>query len=406
MAASPLPDFRSSLSKYIPIEEHWKLLRSLKKDIPSAQIEGFEEAIIVTARQRYFREEEGIVRRDRLIDLVQEEGTFTARVKMVMYFLFLFRDPRYRDFICTEVARKNGLWDGAVFHSEIATFFPKAGGRKAFTNLRRMLIHLDLLSSEPNYAVLPFPALDTWFADAVEVAAQYVTDPVARQQLLANPQSFLVQHKIHGLLNADAKAIAEVTFNTVYEDAPDQLPIYQLGSLETALTTTALKTWDRQAPLKRKDLTSTEVWTNPALMERAHGQHFNLEQLMAAACKASDYKVKQTVHIDLLALNKDSAILFEMKSCTAPNLRSQVRRAISQVLEYMYLYRDKLPAGTMSCIVVERKPRGRDAWLIGYLESLEICLVWKKDKSDHFGCSPATKTRLLPVLSAVSDWAI
>ncbi len=59
----------------------------------------------------------GIVRKDRLIDLIHEEGTFTERVKMVMYFLFLFRDARYRQFIYPQSkSRLCGSW--SALHRE------------------------------------------------------------------------------------------------------------------------------------------------------------------------------------------------------------------------------------------------------------------------------------------------
>jgi hypothetical protein len=383
------------------------VLRSIEADVPFDELNTPESQVIITARQRYLLEDDGIVRRDKLIDLIWDEDTFTPRVKMVMYFLFLFRDQRYRDFICTRVADSSGVWNGAVFQSQSTAFFKKAGGRKAFTNLRRMLVHLDLLTDEPKYAVRAFPPLEDWLPDAVEIAAQYVTDTNERQQFLANPTAFLVQHKIHGLLNAQAKAIAQIKVNVVYEDAPDLLPIYQIADQGSGtLASTALKKWDKKAPLKSKDFTPIEVFKNPALMEKANWQHFLLEKLMAADCEASGYEAQFSVHIDLLAQSPDQTILFEMKSCTAGNVRSQIRRAVSQVLEYSYLYRDEIPADTLLCVVVERKPRGRDAWLIGYLESLEICLVWKRDKDARFGCTAATKARMAPVFSAAAGWAI
>ena len=78
MAASPLPDSRSSLSKYIPLEDHYKLLRSIKNDTTLEALKGsFQDHLVVTARKRYFTEAGGVVRRDKLIDLIHEEGKFT-----------------------------------------------------------------------------------------------------------------------------------------------------------------------------------------------------------------------------------------------------------------------------------------------------------------------------------------
>ncbi len=74
---------------------------------------------------------------DKLIDFIHEEGGFTERVKMVMYFLFMFRDPRYREFICRVVGQRHGKWDTSIFSDTETDFFSHAGGRKAFTNLRQ-----------------------------------------------------------------------------------------------------------------------------------------------------------------------------------------------------------------------------------------------------------------------------
>jgi len=100
-----LPNFVSSLSKYFRVEDHHHMLKSIYHDTPEKDVRGrFDEDLYVTGKQRYLTVRNGLVRKDRLIDLIHEEGTFTERVKMVMYFLFLFRDSRYRQFICDQVA--------------------------------------------------------------------------------------------------------------------------------------------------------------------------------------------------------------------------------------------------------------------------------------------------------------
>lgn len=57
-----------------------------------------------------------------------------------------------------------------------------------------------------------------------------------------------------------------------------------------------------------------------------------------------------------------------MKSCTTDSVRSQIRRAINQVFEYSHIFRDNLKPEIQRCLVVERKPRGGDQWLIKYIE--------------------------------------
>lgn len=404
MAASPLPDSRSSLSKYIPLEDHYKLLRSIKNDTTLEALKGsFQDHLVVTARKRYFTEAGGVVRRDKLIDLIHEEGKFTDRVKMVMYFLFMFRDSRYRNFICQDVAGKDGRWDPAAFLTGSQAVFPGAGGRKAFTNFRQLLVGANLLTKRP-FSVKPFPLLELWFADAVEIAAPHIPDPVAQQAFLSSPQAFLIKYKLQGLLNTTAQQLAKVDVQNLFEESSDLLPVYPLSGKTSSLSNPGFKTWDRVAPLKKSQLQPAALQTNPALLERANGQHFLLEEMMTKTCTDAGHDAKYNVHIDLFIENEAGTLLFEMKSCTLGSTRSQIRRAVSQVFEYPYLYRDDLTAPIQRCIVVERKPRGNDEWLIKYVEFLGIGLVWRRDNSKEFGCTKVTLKRIAPFLSEANEW--
>src|ERR1039458_7440754 len=105
-----LPQFEASLSKYFRVEDHFDLVASISHDTPESELRArFDTDLYVTARARYLIVKDKIVFRDKLIDLIHEEGGFTERVKMVMYFLFMFRDPRYGEFICQAVGGKHGL---------------------------------------------------------------------------------------------------------------------------------------------------------------------------------------------------------------------------------------------------------------------------------------------------------
>jgi hypothetical protein len=405
MAASPFPDSPSSLSKYIPLEDHYKLLRSIKNDTTLDSLKAtFQDHLVVTARKRYFTEVGGVVRRDKLIDLIQEEGKFTDRVKMVMYFLFMFRDSRYRDFICKDVAGKDGRWDIGAFKTARQDMFPQAGGRKAFTNLRQLLVGANLLTS--TFAVKPFPALDLWFVDAVEISATHITDPIAQQAFVSSPQAFLIKYKLQGLLNTTAQDLAKVDVQNISDESPDLLPVYPLPAKASTLINPNFKSWDRTAPLKKNQLSPAVIQSNPALLERASGQHFLLENMMKKACTDAGHDAKYNMHIDLFIETKTGSLLFEMKSCSLGNTRTQIRRAVSQVFEYPYIYRDELSKPIQRCIVVERKPRGPNEWLIKYVEFLEIGLVWRRDSSEEFGCTRTTMKWLCPFLIEAKNWIL
>jgi hypothetical protein len=141
-----LPQFVSSLSKYIRVEKYYELLTEISHDTPESTFRaGFDPNLYATAKQRYLIVADGKVIRDKLVDFVHDEGSFTERVKMVMYFLFMFRDARYREFICKEVAKRDGKWDTSIFRDTHSEHFPNAGGHKAFTNLRQFLFQTGIL---------------------------------------------------------------------------------------------------------------------------------------------------------------------------------------------------------------------------------------------------------------------
>lgn len=162
-----LPHFVSSLSKYIRVEKYYDLVASIAHDTPeSALRKRFDVDLYATAKQRYLIVADGRVIRDKLVDFVHDEGSFTERVKMVMYFLLMFRDARYREFICKEVGKRDGKWDTSVFRDTNSEHFPNAGGHKAFTNLRQFLFQTGILD-EHSLAV-KIPDLSGWFPATIE----------------------------------------------------------------------------------------------------------------------------------------------------------------------------------------------------------------------------------------------
>jgi hypothetical protein len=124
------------LSKYYRAEVCYPLIASILHDTPESELrDHFGENLYATGRKRYLTVKNRIVIEDKLVDLVHEEDGFTERVKMVMYFLFMFLDARYRQFICERVGTKEGKWQTEIFRDTKSEYFKKAGGCKAFTNV-------------------------------------------------------------------------------------------------------------------------------------------------------------------------------------------------------------------------------------------------------------------------------
>jgi len=268
----PLPSFIASLSKYYRVEDHYKLIASIKYDAPESLIQApFDRDLYVTGRARYLVIKNGIVIRDKLVNLVHEENHFSERVKMVMYFLFMFRDPRYRRFICEKLGQKNGKWDTAIFddkHSD--THFERAGGRKAFTNLRQFLFQTQIIDERTLQPHIP--PLATWFPDAVEIAAQAIENIAARRSFLASPHGFLIRYKLNALLNATPEELAALEFGGTYEEAEDLLPQIELPAGQSGYAAADFKEWNRKVPLRRT-FRKSFIETDSTALERANGQH-------------------------------------------------------------------------------------------------------------------------------------
>jgi hypothetical protein len=110
-----------------------------------------------------------------------------------------------------------------------------------------------------------------------------------------------------------------------------------------------------------------------AKLERATNAHIALVNLVAGRIRESGGIPKSNQLIDLaVRLNQD--FIFEMKSTNDDNVRSQVRKGMSQLYEYRYL-QNKPDA---KLILVVEKPLGAShSWMLDYMEcDREINLVW------------------------------
>jgi hypothetical protein len=396
----PLPKLVASLSKYYRVEDHYKLISSILHNTPESDLrEQFDRDLYATAKQRYLIVRDGTVYRDKLVDLVHEEDGFTERVKMVMYFLFMFRDARYRRFICERVGNREGKWQTSIFHDSTSEYFEHAGGRKAFTNLRQFLFQTGILDEESLHVHIP--ELAGWFPTAVEVAAQSIEDVPARKSFLASPTDFLVKHKVNALLNANPAELAADEFTEPTDDSEDDDGVVpELPDAKSLPDGSEFRDWKRSMPLQRNRKASV-VETNPAALERANDQHSLLEQRIFELCKENKLKPRNNIHVDLRVDFGAESVLFEMKSCRAGKIRNQLRKAISQLLEYRYIYRNELQPNVVLCAVLERKPGGRAGWLAGYIDSLGIGLIWKNDHNDKLNCTDETKRLLKKIFPEI-----
>ena len=137
----------------------------------------------------------------------------------------------------------------------------------------------------------------------------------------------------------------------------------------------------------------TTVLVDETTKERAEASHSRLIHMMAERIRGLGAVPKANRLIDLSAQVDDSIYLFEMKSTTEDNARSQVRRGLSQLYEYRFV--QDIPKAKL-VLVIEKQLPGPLQWLVEYLQKdRNIFLVW--DGSDNFFASKEV-AKALPFL--------
>lgn len=114
-------------------------------------------------------------------------------------------------------------------------------------------------------------------------------------------------------------------------------------------------------------------WKDQAQLERATNSHITLVNLVSQRIRQNGGMPKSNQLIDL-AVRLDQDYIFEMKSTTDQNVRSQVRKGMSQLYEYRYLQNKP----NAKLILVIENPLGtRNSWMLDFMETdRNINLVW------------------------------
>jgi hypothetical protein len=317
---------------------------------------------------------------DRFLSLVQAHGIDSPLVRRVMYFVWVWRDDRIRRFVTEVVADKFGRWDAnRILDKSRANFFSQFGqassALKIRSNFEFFLTETGILGSNGQ---IDLDTSDGWLAEAALVASQHENDPAISAGMVRNPSEVLFQLGLNGLANlteADRpKPQGQRAADFVQEEA-DSL-------LDTQSSASALRDWKDR---KVTPATTVPVVTtiNLVALERANASHLLLERLVAAAMSNASLKPRASDAIDILAEAVDQTLICEIKSCTARNFHGQIRRGVSQLLEYRFLYRNKLEGDIVLALVAETEPPKKKLWLRDYLRSLGIELVWKEHGTER-----------------------
>jgi len=130
-------------------------------------------------------------------------------------------------------------------------------------------------------------------------------------------------------------------------------------------------------------------YKDQAKLERSSNAHSELVNLVSKRIKDVGGVPKSNILIDLATTIQED-YLFEMKSVNTENLKSQIRKGVSQLYEYKYL--QNLPEANL--VLVLEKPLTSDTtWMLDYLESdRSINVIWDGD-GNLYG-SEQTKAKL------------
>jgi len=334
---------------------------------------------------------------DRFLSLVEAHGVEAGIVRRVMYFVWAWRDDRIRRFVKEVIADRTGKWRAApIIDLRQAAFFSQFGlpssAQKIRSNYQFFLTEAGILS---NSQVNLDPS-EGWLAEAMVVAAQHEPDPALRAAMVRSPVETLF-----GLdLNSLANLTASNRTTAMAQRIADFVQAEQDTVLRTDATATPIRPWlDRPPPSPSAGIIATTL--DLVALERANASHRLLERLFANLLSAAGYTPQASESIDLLAEIAGHTLICEMKSCNTNNFHSQVRRGVSQLLEYRFLYREKLRGETVLALVVETTLPRRLQWLRDYLISLGITLVWKEHGTDRLVSTGAVRPpldRLITVL--------
>ncbi len=121
------------------------------------------------------------------------------------------------------------------------------------------------------------------------------------------------------------------------------------------------------------------IYQNSAAVDRADNAHRKLVNLVADRIKKSGSIPRYNKFIDLATKNDDKDFIFEMKSITDSNAKSQVRSGLSQLYEYRYL--QNLPDAKLILVIEKPLPK-KNNWMVEYLEKdRNIFLLWDGDNN-------------------------
>jgi hypothetical protein len=320
-----------------------------------------------------------IISYDHFLSLVATHQLASPFIRKIMYFLWAYRDDRIRRFVCERIADKSGRWRiPQLLNKGNSSFFERwlqpSTARKARSNFEFFLVETGIYDAKSRALHLELD--DGWLEQAAIAAAQHERDPFKREGLLANPVVFLEDQGWLGLLNAARNHLPIISPIL----ATDSVPLEDETIRTRPLTSPTGSDWARRSP-STSGRRSATANIDLVARERASQSHYMLEKLLVAAAKAQSLAPKFNQNVDIYFETASGTVLAEVKSCTDNNFHSQLRKGISQLFEYRFLYQAVLGTEVTMLLLMEAIPPHDKSWLVDYVLSLGIILAWKDSRT-------------------------
>ncbi len=327
-------------------------------------------------RARFLLVEGDRVVYDRFLSLALNEGPSSPRVRKVMFLLWALRDGRLRGFILDRVADAKGKWRASQLANKAnASYFTQwlqpGSSAKARSNIEFFLSEAGIYRQATRSIDLDYE--DGWLAEAMVIASQHATSRTAEAAILRDPVGFLFDNGLHGLASLTSADREAASMNQpVATDA-----VGDERAAAWAAEPAAMRDWTPRV-INPGQTSKSAASLDPVLLERANAAHLALEQAVAHLALGLGLQPRCNVSLDMVIETETGHALLEMKSCTHKNFHAQVRRAVSQLLEYRFVYRDDLGGDVTLAIVAEVAPPRTKQWLVDYVDSLGIILSWRR----------------------------
>jgi hypothetical protein len=130
---------------------------------------------------------------------------------------------------------------------------------------------------------------------------------------------------------------------------------------------------------------------NAQKREQANQMHWKLVISKSSFLSKRGFPAKGNDHIDLFSKVNNNTIIYEMKSINAENILSQIRKGISQLYEYRYIYSTP---GAKLCIVGNHNIGRSHVWLLNYLTKDRLIAFEWTDNYQDFYCDHGSKSLL------------